>query len=155
MVTANDITQRRDMEEKLRESEEQFRSLVENAPDFISTFGADGRIRFLNRAAPGHDVSTFVGSNAYDFIPPGDRERVRGMLDRVFQTGARVTYETGWVVNGGPPRTFRCRVGPLRKDGIVVAALAISTRSARASGGAAAHARARSCPATPWWPTRS
>ena len=127
MVTSNDITQRRDMEEKLRESEEQFRSLVENAPDFISTFGADGRIRFLNRAAPGHDVSTFVGSDAYDFIPPADRERVRGMLDRVFQTGASVTYETGWVVNGGPPRTFRCRVGPLRKDGIVVAALVVST----------------------------
>ena len=127
MVTSNDITQRRNMEEKLRESEEQFRSLVENAPDFISTFGPDGRIWFLNRAAPGHDVSTFVGMNAYDFIPAADRERVRGMLDQVFRSGMRVTYETGWVVEGGPPRSFRCRVGPLRKNGNVVAALVVST----------------------------
>ncbi len=127
MVTSNDITQRRNMEEKLRESEEQFRSLVENAPDFISTFGPDGRIWFLNRAAPGHDVSTFVGKNAYDFIPAADRERVRGMLDQVFRSGMRVTYETGWVVDGGPPRSFRCRVGPLRKGGNVVAALVVST----------------------------
>ena len=101
MVTSNDITERRNMEEKLRESEEQFRSLVENAPDFISTFGADGRIWFLNRAAPGHDVSMFIGRNAYEFIPPADQARVRGMLDQVFGSGATVTYETGWKVGGG------------------------------------------------------
>ena len=127
MVTSNDITERRNMEEKLRESEEQFRSLVENAPDFISTFGADGRIWFLNRAAPGHDVSMFIGRNAYEFIPPADQERVRGMLDQVFGSGATVTYETGWKVGGGPVRSFRCRVGPMRKNGSVVAALVVST----------------------------
>lgn len=127
MVTSNDITERRSMEEKLRESEEQFRSLVENAPDFISTFGPEGRIWFLNRAAPGHDVSMFIGRNAYDFIPAADQARVRAMLDQVFRSGLTVTYETGWKVDGGPVRSFRCRAGPMRKNGAVVAALVVST----------------------------
>jgi PAS domain S-box-containing protein len=127
MVSSNDITERRNMEEKLRESEGQFRSLVENAPDFIATFEPDGRIRFLNRAAPGHDVSMFVGKSAYDFIPPADHARVRRMMDEVFRTGVAASFETGWGLPGEPPRSFRCRVGPMMKEGSAATALVIST----------------------------
>ncbi|MBW1738533.1 MAG: PAS domain S-box protein, partial [Deltaproteobacteria bacterium] len=45
-----DITKRKRMEEALRESEEKFKSLSENAPDIIFTLGKDGSFTYINQA---------------------------------------------------------------------------------------------------------
>lgn len=49
VAVARDITERRRMEEALRESEEKFRDLFENANDLIQSVDGNGRFAYVNR----------------------------------------------------------------------------------------------------------
>ncbi len=84
-----DVTARREAERRLRESEERYRTLVENAPDPI--FVHDGtRIRYANRAA-----AQFLGfGQAEDLIGLDPFELVRG-VDR-----ATFSERMGRVLSG-------------------------------------------------------
>jgi PAS domain S-box-containing protein len=50
VVNMRDITERRQMEQELRESEEKFRDLFENASDLIQSVDINGRFVYVNRA---------------------------------------------------------------------------------------------------------
>ena len=71
-----DITQRKEAEAALRQSEENFRHLFEQSLDGIVVVGADGRIVSANQAFAdihGVAVSEVVGKPAADFMHPDDR----------------------------------------------------------------------------------
>ncbi|MCX5671969.1 MAG: PAS domain S-box protein [Planctomycetota bacterium] len=71
-----DVTERRQAEEALRQSEENFRNLFEQSLDGIVVVGADGRIVSANQAFAdihGVAVSEVVGKHAADFMHPDDR----------------------------------------------------------------------------------
>jgi len=78
-----DITERKEAEEKLRQSEERFRSLVQNATDIITVLEADGTIRYESPAIErilGYELGERLGKNALDYIHPEDVERVKDSL---------------------------------------------------------------------------
>src|SRR5579883_3377390 len=76
-----------------RSNEALLRSVLENAPDFITRVTIDGTLLFLNRVAPGYAMDSSVGRSVLDFIAPESHEIVLRTLDHVARTGKPGTYE--------------------------------------------------------------
>ena len=70
-----DITERKRIEDVLRQNEERFRSLVMNAQDVISIHDATGAFRYVTSSslqAFGYAPHELIGRNPFDFIHPDD-----------------------------------------------------------------------------------
>jgi PAS domain S-box-containing protein len=84
-ICARDVTERRLGEERLRESEQRYRKLVEMFPDAV-VLHQDGRIVFANAAAlrlfGASSPEAVVGKDVLEGIHPQDREAVRSRIDR-------------------------------------------------------------------------
>jgi len=114
--------------QKLNESEELWRSLVETAPDTIMTVDQAGVIRFINHALSGMPPETVVGRRLYDLLPDASRETAEEIVRSVFRTGQTDTFQLCMGEQRSPTwHTFR--VGPLRLEHRVIAATIISTNT--------------------------
>ena len=74
-----DITERKRTDEKLRESEQQYRSVVEDSPLLICRFLPDGTITFVNyeyREYFGNKNDELIGKNIQSTVLEEDREKV-------------------------------------------------------------------------------
>jgi diguanylate cyclase (GGDEF)-like protein/PAS domain S-box-containing protein len=77
---SRDVTVRRRAEDALRESEERFRSLIQNASDMITIIEADGTIRYESPAVErvlGYRPEERVDNNAFDYVHPDDEEQAK------------------------------------------------------------------------------
>jgi len=113
---------------KLDESEELWRSLVETAPDIITTVDRDGIIRFINQPMGILSPDQSTGKCFYDFLPQEYQEMAIDSIESVFQTGETDSFEvrTGESKN---PIWYTYRVGPLRVNGKVIAATVIASNT--------------------------
>ncbi|MGC1405091.1 MAG: PAS domain S-box protein, partial [Thermodesulfobacteriota bacterium] len=78
MVHLEDITERKMAEERLRESEDRYRNLFENAAEAIYV-AQDGKIVFLNPRATtmtGYSSEELMSTPFIEFIHPDDRDKV-------------------------------------------------------------------------------
>ena len=81
-----EITERRRMEEALRESEEKFRNLVETTSDWIWETGADGTYTYASpgvRELLGYEPGDVIGRTAFDFMPPDEADRLAAEFARI------------------------------------------------------------------------
>lgn len=99
------ITERKQAEESLRESEERYRTLFETSQDGISLIGLDGAILFVNKKKAeifGYtNPSDLVGKNGFALLHPDEVQKGKAMID-LLMSGKQVSnYEIRSVRSDG------------------------------------------------------
>jgi PAS domain S-box-containing protein len=125
-----DITARKETEEALSNSEERYRTLVENARNAIFSMEHDGTITFMNSVAGGMlggESKDFIGKNVNELFPPDKAARHLVAVQRVIESGKGETIENLTELQG-QPRWHITSIHPLNgHNGQARSAFMIST----------------------------
>jgi PAS domain S-box-containing protein len=121
-----DITERRDSEDRLRQSEELLRATTANTADTLVLVDTGMRVRFINKNVGGMTIEQIIGREIGVLLPEDARDGVLDKLRHILNTGETATYEFE-STEGDQVRYFENRAVLVRDDGIG-AGISISTR---------------------------
>jgi len=124
-----DITELKQTEGKLFQSEEKFRSLVENMSDFVFLIDPELRIITLNQAASkliGDRTENIIGRQVSDIFPPHISAMYEKWLRNVFTTAAPLKIDSILQINKFEI-FLNTRLNPIFDDrGKVIAVIGVS-----------------------------
>jgi diguanylate cyclase (GGDEF)-like protein/PAS domain S-box-containing protein len=126
--SARDVTDRKQSEERLRESEEQFRRLSEATTEGIA-LQEKGRILFVNRtlaALYGYAPSELIGRDLFDLVAPESRD----LVARRIQAADEQPYEAVALRKDGSTFPYEVRGKSMPYQGRTVRVAAIRDISA-------------------------
>ena len=124
LLISRDITERKIVEQKLRDSEEKYRLITENIYDLIGILDKNFKYEFLNEETflrvLGYSSADLIGKSALNFIHPDDIELAATALKKGFETGEgtgeiRFKHNRGhWIWLEARGKTFIDQDGNLK-----------------------------------------
>jgi PAS domain S-box-containing protein len=114
--TVIDITEHKRAEEKIRQSEREFRQLLDLSPQHVTEFGPDGSPLYNNQAAldyHGLTLAEWRSSDLNRLLHPQDAERMRREHPGKFRSGVPYEFEVRLTRKDGQYRWFLFRFKPI------------------------------------------
>jgi len=127
IAQGQDITQRKALEDALRDAKEKWASLTENTDDVVMIVDSEGIIQYINRTIPPYTPEETVGKTVYEYVPREQHDVMRSSLKKTFETGVPLSY----VVSSNIPKIgtmwFETKIVPVKVDEKTVSVIMMST----------------------------
>ena len=114
-----DITERKQVEHALQESEKKYRNLVENVSDVIYEIDSQGAVIYISpviKDIMGYDQADIVGKSFIEFVYKDDRNR---LIERFFEFSKGIEYPSEYrlISKSGNIRWIRSKTSPIMESG--------------------------------------
>lgn len=128
-MAMHDVTEMKRMERTLRESEERYRTLVENINDVIFSLDITGNITYISPAVEhlsGYHCEDLIGRNIREFIHPDDLPELISRFNRTI-SGEIGSFEFRVIDTDGSIRHVRTSSKAITRDGAIVGITGVVT----------------------------
>ncbi len=101
--TVQDITERRQAEETLRDSEEKYQNLIKNSYDIVYSTTSDGIITFASPQIDrfGYETEDVISKQFLEFVVPEQRQEVMNSFEKGMRDNTSCPTEFQWVGKDG------------------------------------------------------
>jgi PAS domain S-box-containing protein len=123
--SVQDITECKQAEEALRESEYKYKSLIENIPGIIVTIDLEGTITFVSKRTKeilGYENAEMINMAIFNFIPEEDHRRTMESLQKGMKGKKIKHFQIPMIAKSGEKVFFESSFTRIYKDGAVVGA---------------------------------
>jgi PAS domain S-box-containing protein len=126
VVTFLDITERKRIEEERRRSEQKWRILAENLPDFVLMTETTGKILFINRLLDQFQMEQVLQTSAFDFVDPAGVDEYRRTFAEAVATQRSAHIEMRALGPQGAMVWYDTQLVPIVEGGSVTSVLVVS-----------------------------
>jgi two-component system cell cycle sensor histidine kinase/response regulator CckA len=126
VVTFLDITERKRIEEERQRSEQKWRVLAENLPDFVLMCDVSARIIFINRVLADFDMEKVLQASAYDFVDPAMRDEYQSTYEQAVASHKTVRLEARAMGPEGKWVWYETQIVPIVEGGVVQNVLVVA-----------------------------
>ncbi|MFX0071934.1 MAG: PAS domain-containing protein, partial [Candidatus Hermodarchaeota archaeon] len=119
------ITEKKESEKKLSESEEKLRAFINEAPDIIFNVDRNGNILFINRVPQGYNIDKVIGTNFINYVHPEYKELTKKKFENIFKTGKSDRCEIKAYGGHGELRWISLNLGAIKEKNQINSVLII------------------------------
>lgn len=123
----NDISKRKKAEAEIEESEEKYRSLIENSPDIIMVLDRNYDITYINNVITGFTKEDVIGTNAFKYVPPESEQIMKQTFEEVYSTKKSKNFDVVGLGPNGSSAWYTTLVSPIFSGNDIVG-LTLMTR---------------------------
>jgi two-component system cell cycle sensor histidine kinase/response regulator CckA len=126
VVTFLDITERKRIEEERQRSEQKWRVLAQNLPDFVLMTDTSAKILFINRVLDQFQMEAVLNASAYDYVDPAGLDEYRRVFEGTVATQRPARLEMRAMGPAGKYAWYDTQLVPIIEGGAVTSILIVS-----------------------------